>query len=242
MKYGIISDIHGNLEALLAVIPHILDLDKVIVLGDIVGYGPMPNECCEKVRGFSSIVVAGNHDLAAIFKKDIRWFNPYAKAAIEWTQRKLTRENKEWLALLPLKASLENLLFTHGSLRNYTDEYIFKEAEALANLSLLSNNEVLFVGHTHVPYVFLENDSLYTKSILENEVIFLSKSSKKCIINPGSVGQPRDFIEKASFGIYDDEKKAFRLYRIPYNIKRTQILMENEGLPEYLIKRLEKGR
>lgn len=240
MKYGIISDIHGNLESLLAITPYLLDVDKIVVLGDIVGYGPMPNECCEHVRKFNPIVIAGNHDLAAISRKDINWFNPFARQAIEWTQKNLTLENKEWLARLPLKLKVNNFIFVHGSLRNnYTDEYIFKEREALASLSLL-NNEILFVGHTHVPYFFfLKNNIIYGKMLLENDVISVSS---KNIINPGSVGQPRDFIPKASFGILDDKRKKFRLFRVSYNIKRTQELMRNRNLPEHLIKRLEMGR
>lgn len=237
MKYGIISDIHGNLEALLAIIPYLKDTEKIIVLGDIVGYGPLPNECCEEVRKLDSVVIAGNHDLAAVYKKDIEWFNPFARAAIEWTQKALTLENKEWLSGLPLKAQTNNLIFVHGSLRNYTDEYIFKEREASGSLALL-NNEILFVGHTHVPYFFfLKNNAVYGKRLLEDETIVLSSQN---IVNPGSVGQSRDYIPKASFGILN--KNKFRLFRIPYNIKRTQKLMEDEGLPEYLIKRLGEGR
>lgn len=240
MKYGIISDIHGNLEAFLAVISCLLDVDKIIVLGDIVGYGPMPNECCEEVRRLKAIVIAGNHDLAAISRKDIKWFNPFARQAIEWTQKALTLENKEWLGSLPLKYQLNNLIFVHGSLRNYTDEYIFKESEALGSIALLNNNELLFVGHTHVPsFFFLKDNVTYAKRLLEDEVVNVSSRN---IINPGSVGQPRDFIEKASFGIFDDKRKTFRLFRRSYNIKKTQRLMEDEALPEYLIRRLEQGR
>lgn len=239
MKYGIIGDIHGNLEALRAVIPYVLNLEKIVVLGDITGYGPAPNECCDEVKKLNPIIVAGNHDLASISRKDIEWFNPFAKIAIEWTQRNLTKDNTEWLNILPLRANFKNLIFTHGSLRNYTDEYIFNEREAIASLALL-NKEILFVGHTHVPsFFFLKNNIIYKKRLLEDEVI---KVPQKSIINPGSVGQPRDFIAKASFGIFDDKNNEFRLFRIPYNIKKTQGLMEEKGFPEYLIKRLEAGR
>lgn len=239
MKYGIISDIHGNLEALLAVIPYLQDTDKIIVLGDIVGYGPLPNECCEEVRKLDPVVIAGNHDLASVYKKDIEWFNPFARTSIEWTQKNLTLENKEWLSGLPLKAQLNNFIFVHGSLRNYTDEYIFKEREASGSLALL-NDEVLFVGHSHVPYFFfLKNNTVCGKKLMEDETIIFSKRE---IINPGSVGQPRDYIPKASFGILDNKKNKFSLFRVSYNIKRTQKFMEEEGLPEYLIKRLGQGR
>ncbi|MEW6007378.1 MAG: metallophosphoesterase family protein [bacterium] len=237
MQYGIISDIHGNLEALLAVMPYLSEVDKTIVLGDIVGYGPCPNECCEYVRKLNPLVIAGNHDIAAVGKKDINWFNPYAREAIEWTQRNLTSENKEWLLSLPLKEKQNNFIFVHGSLRDYTDEYIFKEREAAESLSLLKD-EILFIGHTHVPSCFfVENNSIQGNRLMEDEVIKLKKRS---IINPGSVGQPRDYIPKASFGILNN--KEFKLFRIPYNIKRTQRFMRHEGLPEYLIKRLENGR
>ncbi|MEW6481917.1 MAG: metallophosphoesterase family protein [bacterium] len=237
MQYGIISDIHGNLEALLAVIPYLSKVDKTIVLGDIVGYGPCPNECCEYVRKLNPLVIAGNHDIAAVGKKDINWFNPYAREAIEWTQRNLSSENKEWLLSLPLRGKQSNFIFVHGSLRDYTDEYIFKEKEAGESLGLLKD-EILFIGHTHVPSCFfVENNSIQGKYLMEDEVIKLKKRS---IINPGSVGQPRDYIPKASFGIVNN--KEFKLFRIPYNIKRTQRLMRQVGLPEYLIKRLENGR
>jgi len=239
MKYGIISDIHGNLEALKSILPYISPLDKIIVLGDITGYGPAPNECCEEVKRLDSIVIAGNHDVASVGKKDIDWFNPFAKEAIEWTQGVLTQENKEWLLSLPLRVNEKNFIFVHGSLRNYTDEYIFKEREALASLALLKD-EILFVGHTHVPsYFFFENNTIYGRRLIENETITISK---KMLINPGSVGQPRDYNPKASFGILDNKRKEFRLFRIPYNIRRTQELMKDNGLPEYLIKRLEQGR
>lgn len=239
MKYGIISDIHGNLEALLAVIPYLKDVDKIVVLGDIVGYGPLPNECCDEVKNLGSIVIAGNHDIAVVGKKDINWFNPFAREAIEWTQNNLTLKNSEWLAELPLKAMEDNFIFVHGSLKDYTDEYIFKEREASGSLALL-NNEILFIGHTHVPYLFfLKNNTTQGRRLVEDEVITFSK---RTIINPGSVGQPRDYIPKASFGIMDNKKNEFKLFRIHYNIKKTQKLMLQEGLPEYLINRLEKGR
>ncbi|HAW50573.1 TPA: metallophosphoesterase [bacterium] len=239
MKYGIISDIHGNLEALISVLPFISKVDKIVVLGDIVGYGPCPNECCDEVKKLNAIVIAGNHDLASIGAKDISWFNPYAKEAIEWTANTLTAKNKEYLANIPKVVQINNLLFAHGSLRDYTDEYIFNEITASLSFSLLGE-KILFVGHTHVPATFfLENNIVVRRVLKEDEKILIDK---KAIVNPGSIGQPRDYNPKASFGIFDTSNNEFFLFRIRYNVKRIQRLMMNEGLPKYLIERLEAGR
>lgn len=249
MKYGIISDIHGNLEALKVVLEELKEVDKIICLGDIVGYGPLPNECIDEIRKLSGAnIVVGNHDLASIGWKDISWFNEYAQRAIIWTMDVLTDENKKYLASLPEIIEEKDFVMVHGSLNDYTDEYITGVKKAGKNFKLLKERNLLLVGHTHSPRLFLkkEHQPIYSIRLMDKDIIKISNEAK-FIVNVGAVGQPRDKDPRASFGIYDTGgihdtvAQEIKICRVPYDIKKIQGLMRKEDLPKLLIERLVYG-
>lgn len=244
MRYGIISDIHGNLEALKVVLNRLREVDKIICLGDIVGYGPLPNECIEEIRKISGLkVVAGNHDLASIGWKDINWFNEYAQRAVLWTMATLTKENKEYLSSLPEIIEEKDFIMVHGSLNDYTDEYIFEVKDARKSFELLKEKNLLFVGHTHYPLLFVKKEyqPIYPIRLIDQSIIKVSMFDK-LIVNVGAIGQPRDGDPRASFGIFDTESNEIEIYRVPYDINKIQELMRQEDLPNFLINRLASGR
>lgn len=237
MKYAIFSDIHSNIEALNCVLEKISleNVDGMIFCGDIVGYGPNPNECVEKIRSLKNIkIVAGNHDRATVGLFDVNWFNDNAKAAILWTINILTEENKKFLRDLPEKIVLENFIVVHGSPREPISEYLTKSVDMYENLSFFMP-QLCFIGHSHKQFIYSAENGIIIPS--ENETIeILSKS----IINVGAVGQPRDGDNRACFLILEDNKIIF--HRVNYDIKAVQEKMKNEKLPEYLIERLNYGK
>jgi len=243
MKYGIISDIHSNLEALKVVLEELREVDRIICLGDIIGYGPLPNECIDEVRNLSSLyVVVGNHDLACIGWKDIGWFNEYAKRAILWTMDTLTKENKDYLSSLPEIIEEKDFIMVHGSLNDYTDEYISEVKDARKSFELLKKQHLLLVGHTHYPLLFVkrEHQLIYPIRLIDKDIIKIS-TFDKLIVNVGAVGQPRDGDTRASFGIFDTETKEIKIHRVPYDISKIQELMGKADLPKFLIDRLASG-
>lgn len=242
MRYGIISDIHANLEALKVVMEELKGVDQIICLGDIVGYGPFPNECIEEIRRVSTLNIVGNHDLASIGWKDISWFNEYAQRGIIWTMDTLTKENKEYLSSLPEIVEEEDFIMVHGSLNDYTDEYITGVKEARKSFELLKGKNLLLVGHTHYPLLFLKKEyqPIYSFRLLDKDVIKILPNVK-LIVNVGAVGQPRDGDPRASFGIFDTDTQEIKIYRLPYNIRKTQELMRKKNLPPILIERLALG-
>jgi predicted phosphodiesterase len=245
------SDIHSNLEALESVLKamRIEQIDKIICLGDIVGYGPNPNECVERIQEIDGLILAGNHDLAAIGWKDIEWFSSYAKEAILWTEDKLTIENKNYLSHLPEVMSKEDFILVHGSLYNFTDEYIMTSAVAKKSFDIMSYRKLLIAGHTHYSTVFFRKQVSSTKKLfpiqnlkLINGDVLSLLDDVQSIITIGSVGQPRDGDNRAAFGILDLETMTVTIKRIPYDIKKTQAQMIKAELPKYLISRLAMGR
>jgi predicted phosphodiesterase len=243
MKYGIISDIHSNYEALKAVLNNMDTVDEIICLGDIVGYGPKPNECITELKKLTKLIVVGNHDLASIGWKDIRWFNEYAREAVLWTYKELTPKNKEYISLLPEVLLKDEFIIVHGSLYDFTDEYIMTGAEAKKSFELMETKTILFVGHTHSSCAFFRRgrEPIQNLRLIDGDIINLEEGVH-VIINVGSVGQPRDGDHRASFGIFDTEKRIVTIKKVPYNIKKTQEQMAELGLPKYLISRLSVGR
>ncbi|MDO8735195.1 MAG: metallophosphoesterase family protein [Elusimicrobiota bacterium] len=237
MKYAIFSDIHSNLEALETVLTEISkqNVDEYICCGDIVGYGPNPNECIEKIKSIKNIkMIAGNHDKATVGLFDIEWFNDNAKAAVLWTSSQLTGENKNFLKGLPEKIIEENFTAVHGSPREPIKEYLIKPSDMQENLQFFET-QICFVGHSHYPFVYTSEKSI--TNLQENEPIEISSKS---IINPGAVGQPRDGDNRACFMILDGNKTTF--HRVNYDIKAVQKKMKIEKLPKYLVERLNYGR
>ena len=242
MRYAILSDIHGNLEAFEAVLKDLTgtDIQKLIFLGDIVGYGPNPDECITLLREKFDVMIAGNHDWAVAGKTDINTFNSVARHALEWTIDHLSPDDKNFLAELPLKKEEEGLTFVHASPLNPEDwTYIFSGHEALRNLRAFKY-DLCFVGHSHIPSVFVLNefDELFfsknfSEIILEGKIRFL--------INVGSVGQPRDGSSLASYGILDMKERVFYLRRVRYSFETTQKKILSAGLPFILAERLARG-
>ncbi|MFH1861025.1 MAG: metallophosphoesterase family protein [bacterium] len=250
MRYGIMSDIHSNLAALESVLIAMETerVDKIICLGDIVGYGPNPNECVERIKEIDGLILAGNHDLAAIGWEDIEWFNSHAKEAIIWTEGQLAAKNKEYLSHLPEVISQKDFILVHGSLYHFTDEYIMTGATAKKSFELMKHRGLLLIGHTHYPATFFRKQGQLTGTspiqnlrLTDKDVLRLSNDIQS-IISVGSVGQPRDGDSRASFGIFDLETRTVTIKKIPYDIKKTQGQMAAAGLPKYLISRLAMGQ
>ncbi len=243
MRYAIIADIHANLAAFTAVlndIDHRGSVEEVWCLGDIIGYGPDPHQCLELLHQCNHVCVAGNHDWAAIGKADISYFNPDAVTACRWTAQQLTPEDIHYLENLPLTIKKDNFTLVHGSPREPIWEYILSASAAKDNFAF-SQSQFCLIGHSHVPLIFKlsEMDSCSLNQFSPNIGLVLGKS--RLIVNPGSVGQPRDSDPRASYAIYDSEARMIRLHRIPYNIAATQDKMMQVGLPIHLITRLQEG-
>ncbi len=251
MRYAILSDIHSNLTALEAVLVDIDSLGgvgEIWCLGDIVGYGPDPHECIELVRKKSPVCIAGNHDWAAEGKVDTAEFNPDAGAAAIWTRSQLTPDEKRYLENLPLVLEKDIFTLARGSPRHPVWEYILSADTAAANFDCFQTACCL-VGHSHVP-AFFEQINPYsldvnaTPAAVPHELHAGSPvvvGGRRLIINPGSVGQPRDNDPRSSYMIYDDEAGVCLLKRVPYNISPVQQRMLKAGLPTGLIERLAYG-
>ena len=242
MRYLVISDIHGNLAALEAVLDDAPEFDEMWCLGDLVGYGPSPNECIERVCEWPLTSLAGNHDWAALGKLDLSSFNSIARAANEWTQEQLTSSSRTFLSGLP--TSLQNGDFTlaHASPREPVWEYIMDTNTAYQNFDHFSTPYCL-VGHTHVPVIFkLDEDHQRCSTLLPPLPEPVKFGSHRAIVNPGSVGQPRDGDPRASYAVLNDSEMLWTFHRVEYPIEETQARMRSVGLPQRLIDRLEIGR
>ena len=242
MRIGILSDVHGNYEALEVVLQALKDecIDCTYCLGDLVGYGPDPNPCVEKVMDFVDKTVVGNHDVAAIGHIPTSEFNIYASMAIDWTRGVLDSESIRSLNELPFLLIEEDVTLVHATPEAPDEwDYILSIVDAQRSFGALKT-QLCFVGHTHVPEIFIREEdgriSNYNAGELEFEV------SKKYIINVGSVGQPRDGDPRASYGILDTDERRFRLNRVSYPIDTVQEKMVKVNLPEYLIERLSYGK
>jgi diadenosine tetraphosphatase ApaH/serine/threonine PP2A family protein phosphatase len=242
MKYAIISDIHGNLEALESVLAEIdkQQVDSLLCLGDIIGYGPNPNECVEVIQQRAQLTLAGNHDHAPIGKLDISYFNPWARSAIEWTAAQLKQSAIDFLLNLPLKLEVDGFTIVHATPLNPQEwNYIITIGDAAKNFTEFAG-QICFIGHSHVPMVVAVNGNDDYRVIRENPVKIMP--DMRYIINVGSVGQPRDFIPRAAYAIFDTEQQTYELFRVDYNIAETQSKILQSGLPPFLAERLELGQ
>lgn len=242
MKILIISDIHANLTAFQTVLEHADgQWDYVWCLGDIVGYGPDPNECVELLNTMPHLCLAGNHDWAALGRLDIRTFNPDARRAVEWTQNALKPENIAYLEALPVTFVIGPYTLVHASPREPVWEYILEPLVAALNFPHFET-PYCFVGHTHQPVIYeLVNESGDTRAREPHYYEKRSLNGHRVIVNPGSVGQPRDQNPDAAYVILDTEANTFEHRRVPYAIKEVQNRMRDYGFPERLITRLEHG-
>ena len=239
MRIAVLSDIHGNLPALNAVLEAIKPYDAVWQLGDVVGYGPQPDEVVERLVRESASGVRGNHDSAALGDLDTDSFNDDARTAIEWTAEQIAPATRQWLTALPFQSVEEPYTLVHGSPRDPTWEYIFTSAIARANLGSFKTRHCL-VGHTHVPLVFRQTESA-VQGIQPRPGSVFELENERLIINPGSVGQPRDGDPRASALILDTELRRLEWHRVAYPIEQVQKLMKSRRLPARLISRLQFG-
>lgn len=239
MRVAVLSDIHANLVALDAVIASIGTVDSIWHLGDVVGYGPEPDAVVERLRELGARGVRGNHDIAALGGDEIEWFNPDARRAIEWTGARIAPATREWLASLPERAVDGPFTLVHGSPRDPTWEYIADAAVARANLATLATPLGLH-GHTHVPIVFREDDGRI-ETIAPGEGFALRLEGSRALINPGSVGQPRDGDPTASYLLLDTERELATWRRVAYAFEETAAAIRVAGLPERLAARLAYG-
>ncbi len=244
MRIAVLSDVHANLAALEAVRADLPDVDGVWVLGDIVGYGPQPNEVIATLQAMGARSVLGNHDGAAIGTVDPAYFNPDARLAIEWTAKAIDENSRAYLAALPEVRRDGDLTAVHGSPRDPIWEYITSSSIAEANFDFFETRCCLF-GHTHLPIVYRQADgAIEVLPGLDGEVITLGAG--RSLINPGSVGQPRDGLPDASYAILelsdDPNDSTIGFHRVHYEVDRTQRLMRDAGLPARLVERLRYGR
>jgi predicted phosphodiesterase len=243
MRVAVISDIHGNLAALEAVLEKIKgQVEQVWCLGDIVGYGPNPNKCVERVRQEKVICVVGNHDWACLGKLDLGDFNPDARWACQWTMGKLNEESRRFLNELPSTLVMDEFTLVHGSPRASIWEYITHSSIALENFGFF-DTRVCLVGHTHVPLAFhlAAEDAIFCERHWLTDAGPMDLSSGRWILNPGGVGQPRDGDPRAPFVIVDTETLRVEIHRADYPVQETQEQMKAAGHPYNLITRLAFG-
>ncbi len=247
MRYAIISDIHSNLEALQAVLKTIQKegTDKIVCLGDIVGYGPNPNECIELVQQQCDIIITGNHDFACIKDTELYYFNQYAARAIEWTVTVLSKENLDYLVSLPFVDRIENYVLVHSSpFEPQSWDYILSKDDAVFNFSQFDKyDKICFIGHSHHPIIYIEKSENNKLSYSYKTVANLQlEENERYIINVGSVGQPRDGNPDSAFGIIDTSTQTYQLKRVRYEVRKTHQKMISAGLPSFLAERLLIGK
>jgi diadenosine tetraphosphatase ApaH/serine/threonine PP2A family protein phosphatase len=247
MRYLVISDIHANLEAFDTVMAEArtIGYDKVLLLGDLVGYGADPNTICDRVRALEpDALIRGNHDKVGSGVESPEGFNAVARNAIKWTYENLTEENRAWLAALPAGPLIVDDLIEicHGTPFD-EDAYVFDDLDALRAMHAARRPLCLF-GHTHVQvghFLSREQFGLATPEDHRPLTITLDDANRY-LVNPGSVGQPRDGDPRAGFGIADTTARQVTLYRIEYPISKAQARILEEGLPDVLAQRLALGR
>ncbi len=239
MRIAVLSDIHSNLVALDAVLTAVGSVDGVWHLGDVVGYGPQPDEVVARLSELDALGVRGNHDSAGVGGLEVDWFNHDARRAMEWTKSTITGATRDWLGALPEHRSEAGFSMVHGSPRDPTWEYITSVPVARANFDVLQARLGLF-GHTHVPAAFREDDGR-VEHIGPRRGSELELGTGRFLLNPGSVGQPRDGDPTASYAILDTDALTCRWERVEYDIAVVQAAMSARGLPPPLAVRLAFG-
>jgi len=242
LKWAVLSDIHGNLEAFNAVLDCLSKegIDRVAFLGDIVGYGANPNECIDLLKDIADIMVAGNHDYGAVGLTDTSNLNPVARAAIEWTAKELSTVNRNFLSGFHLISIIDDITFVHSTPYNPQNwDYLSYRDDLTMNFDSFKTR-ICFIGHSHIPVVFKKDKG--ERVSLSKALIVRLEEGARYLINVGSVGQPRDGIPDAAFGIYDAKECVFTLKRSPYDIGTAQKKIIKAGLPERLAARIAVGR
>ncbi len=241
MPILVISDIHANLTALEAVLQDAGSIDGVWCLGDLVGYGPDPNDCIARVRGLNNLVcLIGNHDAAALGQIDVDTFNAEARLSVQWMQTELTQESLAFLRDLPERVVVGQVTLTHGSPRNPVWEYILDTRVARYNFAHFET-DFCFVGHTHLPVVYTDQNGQSPIRLVIPEGEAQIQLTPRAIINPGSVGQPRDRDPRAAYALYDPENNMWTYRRVKYDIAQVQKRILDAGLPPRHATRLSEG-
>ncbi|MDW7982818.1 MAG: metallophosphoesterase family protein [Thermomicrobium sp.] len=242
MRVLVIADVHANLAALEAVLAAAGPVDRIWCLGDVIGYGPRPRECVDRIRQLApATTVMGNHDAACIGRVPLEGFNPAARSALRWTKAQLSAEHRAFLEQLPERLLVEDVTLVHGSLRAPIWEYVFTTEQARENFELL-RTRLCFFGHTHVPFALSEEAARRGEPPLRlGDGDVLDVREGRFLVNPGSVGQPRDGDPRAAFMVWEPASRQLTFRRISYNIAAVQAEMAAVGLPQLLIDRLAYG-
>ena len=236
MRIAIISDIHANLEALNKALSIIDEQrpDEIVCLGDVVGYGPDPNQCVDIIRERASVILMGNHDFAVTHTEATENFNPIAKEAVFWTREKITGDNLHFLSSLPYTSKRDDILFVHSTpMEPENWHYVFTWNDAMAQFDHFDES-ICFIGHSHVPQIFFNNTDV--------PISFSLSRAARYLINVGSIGQPRDGNPKLSFGILNTDEWHYQPFRSDYDVELTAKKIKDSGLPTFLADRLVKGR
>jgi len=243
MRYGILGDVHSNLSALRAVLECLERdvVDVVLSVGDIVGYGAAPEECIGVLRELEVAAVKGNHDAACVGEIDASYFNPMARAAVDWTRGRLGRADLEWLRALPMVLHFSDCSVAHGTLSSPEKyEYIQSVEDADPSLDAM-HTPVCFVGHTHVPVAMLRMTSDPSRTAYTLEPQLDLDELSRALVNVGSVGQPRDEDPRAAYGLYDSDLAKVWVRRVEYDIAAEAHRIRKAGLPGMLADRLFFG-
>ena len=245
MRIGILGDIHGNLEALTAVVAAMRQegIDEWVQVGDIVGYGPEPAACIDLVRELGCTVCMGNHDAAVLGLLDTAYFNNFARAAIQWTRGQLRPADLDYLRSLQLVVHRDLYTVVHGTLHMPEQfGYVISPVEARDSL-LLQQTFLCFVGHSHVPAIYLMRNPQQRSLdvVYQSEAEIPVDGYMRVLMNVGSVGQPRDEDSRAAYAVYDTETKVAAIRRVKYDIAGVQAKIRKAGLPEMLANRLAIG-
>ena len=242
MRVLVLSDIHANLDALEAVLADAGLYEVVWCLGDLVGYGPDPNGCADRMRELPDLVcLAGNHDKAALGQIDLEAFNPEARQALEWTRDSLSEENAAWLRGLPERLVEGDFTLVHGSPRRPLWEYLL-DSERARNAFAFYETPFCLVGHSHVALAFrLDGRSGRCSLHLPPQSPLIQLGPERTILNPGSAGQPRDQDPRASYALLDTDRLTWEWRRVGYDVRAVQIRMREQGMPARLVLRLAEG-
>jgi diadenosine tetraphosphatase ApaH/serine/threonine PP2A family protein phosphatase len=243
MRYAILGDIHANMTALKAVLAEIdgVGVDRILSVGDVVGYGPSPGACIDELRRRGAFVVKGNHDAACVGELDDRYFNNYAREAIRWTRSTLDRSYRNWLAELPMAREFEHCELAHGSLFQ-PEMFSYTQTPPDADPSLdKMTRPVAFVGHTHVPVILWRRADSPQRTEYNFDVEVDLHEAHRSLVNVGSVGQPRDEDPRAAYAVFDSESATVSIDRVDYDIHREAALSIDAGLPRVLADRLFLG-
>ena len=242
MRYAVLSDIHGNLEALEAVLGELTGekIDEYLCIGDVVGYGADPAQCIKIIRSLTpAAFVSGNHEWGTAGFLELDYFNEYARRAVEWTRGALSCCDIDYLKSSKLICEYNGFTLVHGGLKEPSKfPYIVDSQDAYSNMSLM-NNGLCFIAHTHIAEIYR---SVKGGAIRLEHNSFKIEEGVKYVVNVGSVGQPRDMDPRASYAVFDSAEERIEIKRVCYDFTRTQAKILKAGLPEMFALRLSEGR